>query len=191
MLSYQWARRVRFGIALWSAEVRHWTLTLPGAIRTPTQGFFVLKRGWENLRKSMQRSVGTWHYATFVELHPKRFGIAHCHIISLANAPYRLKDLAHHSGFGYQAKDDPVSGKEAAYYVTKYTSKQGSQMPKGFHRVRLSQRWPKFPEPEFDAELLPQHHKEPLFDYITRVASVVGLPVETCRTRWLDKSQDL
>jgi hypothetical protein len=164
-LSRRWARRVRYGIALWPGQARHWVITLPPEIKTSAQGFWLLPKAWNAFRMAIQRSIGEWHYAAFIELHPKRTGIAHVHIVSLQATNGRLKDMAHHAGFGFIASDDLIEGWEAAYYVAKYTSKQGEQMPKGFHRVRLDQQWPVLPEPWNFPLVIPRKAKEPLADY--------------------------
>src|SRR6266576_3707725 len=155
VLSYRWAIRVRYGMALHGGAAYHWTLTLPGRIKTGSFAFMVLKGGWDNLRKAMQRERGTWDYAAFVEIHPKRIGIAHFHVVSFEASSERIKDRAVRAGFGYMATEQLIEGWEAAQYVSKYTSKQGKEMPKNFHRVRLSQHWPKLPSALYEIPLLP------------------------------------
>jgi len=191
VLSYRWGTRVRYGLALWNGPKRLWTLTLDGRIKTTDVAFGILGECWDNLRKTMQRAIGRWNYAAFVELHPSRAGIAHFHIVSLAESPGRLKDVAHHAGFGYQAKDDPIDGPKAAYYVAKYTSKQGSVMPRNFRRVRLSRGWPALPDPVYDVPILPIRKHEALADYFIRVATVAGITPADAALRWEHPEADL
>lgn len=191
VLSYRWATRIRYGLALWDGPSRHWTLTLSGKVKSPVFAFGILGECWDNLRKTMQRACGTWNYAAFVELHPSRAGIAHFHVVSLADCPGRLKDVAHHAGFGYQAKDDPITGRGASYYVSKYTSKQGEDMPKGFRRVRLSRGWPSLPEAAYDVALLIPEKHEDLPEYFLRVAATTGLSSMDVAARWEHKELDL
>jgi len=190
-LSYRWGLRVRYGMALWPGECFHVTLTLPGQVKTPAFGFFVLKRAWDNYRKAMQRTVRKFDYAAFVELHPKRLGIAHFHIIALQGCPERINDFAHHAGFGFKATQDPVEGWKAAWYVAKYTSKQGDQMPKGFRRVRLSRRWPKLPDPIYDVPIYPPAKNEELDRYIQRIHRKTGVGIPDLQARWQYPQFDL
>lgn len=191
VLSYRWGQRVRYGLALWPDTARLWTLTLPGTIKSASFAFRILPGCWDNLRKHMQRSVGKWQYAAFVELHPKRAGIAHFHIVSLAGCPERLNDFAHHAGFGYKATDTEIEGVKASYYVSKYTSKQGAEMPKGFRRVRLSAQWPKLPLPTYDVEILPIRKSESLPGYFARIAATAGITTMDAMARWEHKELDL
>lgn len=190
-LSWRWAERVRYGIALWPGMAFLWTVTLPGSVRTPERGFQVLRGAWDNLRKSLQRQLPAFHYAAFVELHPHRSGIAHFHIVSLHKCPGRLKDVAHHAGFGYQAKEQEITGKEVAGYVAKYTSKQGAEMPKGFRRVRLSRTWPKLPAPLYDVPVLPAKPSESLQEYFLRIAARADITPPDAAARWEHPEYDL
>ncbi len=193
ILAWQWASRVRYGIALWPLSAYHWTLTVPGEIFTPDYAFEVVTAAWDNLRKHCQRKMPYFHYAAFVELHPNRVGIAHLHIITLHWSIGRLKDMAHHAGFGYEADETTVSGSLAAYYVSKYTSKQGKDMPKGYRRVRLSQSWPKLPSLPSDTPVLPIRTKESLPEYFLRVHETSQVLPSELQRRWLesDMPQDL
>lgn len=190
-LSHHWANRIRYGLALWDGPKRHWVLTLPGHIKTASFGFYVLKRAWHNFYTAIQRQGTPFYYAAFVELHPKRFGIAHFHIVSLRASPGRLKDIAHHAGFGFIDSDDEIEGKLAAYYVSKYTSKQGSQMPKGFRRVRVSRVWPSLPTPIPDPPIITLGTGEQLGAYLQRVFNQTGVPLPDLLARWEHPELDL
>lgn len=191
VLSYRHATRVRYGIALWPDEAYFWTLTLPGHIKNAYFGFHVLKHAWKNLRQTVQRYYGEFQYAAFVEIHPKRTGIAHFHIVSLCPCPGRIKDVAIHSGFGHQATEALVEGREAAYYVAKYTSKQGAQMPKGFRRVRYSRDWPSLPDALYDVAVYPLQKGEALTEYLERVFSLTGLLPSAGLVLWNHPEYDL
>jgi len=182
---------VRYGIALWPNEAYHWTLTLPPQVTTPEFAFQILPKLWDNLRKECQRKLPDFHYAAFVELHPHRAGIAHFHIVSLHKSPYRLKDLVHHQGFGYMATESLIEGKKAAYYVSKYTSKQGEEMPKGFRRVRLDRAWPRLPDPIPEFPVLPMRKEEPLGEYLLRISRISHITTEEALRRWGDRDSDI
>lgn len=191
VLSYRWATRVRYGMALHGGASYHWTLTLPGKIKTSAFAFMALPSMWDNLRKTMQREHKKWDYAAFVEIHPHRTGIAHFHIITFEASSTRIKDRAAHAGFGYMATEQLIEGWEAAFYVTKYTSKQGKQMPKGFRRVRLSQAWPKLPTAVYEIPLLPLRTKETLGNYLERISMVTTVSQIDLLARWEHKELDL
>lgn len=189
-LAWRWAERVRYGIALdgWH-DAYFWTLTLPPWVQYAKTGFRLLPDMWDRFRREIQAVYQTWHYAAFVECHPQRNYIPHFHLISLSNAPYRLKDIAVHCGFGYEAWDRQITGKQAAGYVTKYVSKQGYGMPKGFRRVRISYRWPKLPKPAYDKTVYPIKTRESLKAYIRRIAVLTGRGYDELMSSWLDSKQ--
>lgn len=191
VLAYRWGTRVRYGLALHGGSSYHWTLTLPGKIKTSRYAFLVLPHLWDNLRKGLQRDVGKWDYAAFVEIHPHRVGIAHFHIVTFTKSPDRLKDRAHHAGFGYMATEQLIEGWKAAYYVSKYTSKQGTEMPKGFRRVRLSQGWPNLPTALYDVPLIPMLARESFSTYLHRVALASQQAEIDLFARWEHKELDL
>lgn len=191
VLSYRWATRVRYGMALHGGPAYHWTLTLPGKIKSSTFAFVVLPGMWDNLRKTMQRERKRWDYAAFVEIHPHRTGIAHFHVVTFEASTSRIKDRAVHAGFGYMATEQLIEGWEAARYVSKYTSKQGKEMPKGFRRVRLSQHWPALPHPLYEVPLLPMSGKETLSAYVTRIHLATAVDELSLLARWQHKELDL
>lgn len=191
VLAWRWAERVRFGIALWPGPAYFWTLTLPGWVDSPARGYEILPQRWDNIRREMQHETEDFQYAAFVEAHPHRMDIPHFHIISLCKAPARLKDMAVAAGFGYQAKEVQINGSMAASYVSKYTSKQGRQMPKGFRRVRISQAWPRLPDPLYPLAVYPMMRGEGLQAYIGRVSRLTHtLPSKLVAT-WQDRAADV
>jgi hypothetical protein len=190
-LTWRCAKRVWLGVDAFDGDAYHQFLTLPGKIGSPAFGFWVLKRAWDNYRKSMQRSLGKWGYAAFVELHPRRTGIAHFHIISLAQCPERINDLAAHCGFGWSAHEGIVVGVGAAFEVSKYISKQGAAMPKGFRRVRLSQAWPRLPEPNSDLVVYAKAKKEGFDHYSHRVHALTSAEIPDLLARWEHSEYDV
>lgn len=187
-LAWRWAQRVRYGIALWPLrDAYFWTLTLPGWVEVPQTGFRILPDMWDRLRREVQRFVPVWQYAAFVECHPHRNLIPHFHIISLAPSPYRLNDLAVHCGFGYKTWERQITSQHAAAYVTKYSSKQGYVMPRGFRRIRLSHCWPRLPSPDYDQTVFPIKARESVKAYILRIGLLTKVDRVTLLARWLDK----
>lgn len=189
--SYRWAERIKYGIDLAKPyDAYMWTLTLPAWVKVAPTGFRILPDLWDKLRCELRKSYRAWDYAAFVECHPQRGLIPHFHIISLKAAPYRLKDLAKHCGFGYMATEKQITSKGAAGYVTKYCSKQGYAMPKHFRRVRVSRGWPKLPLPLYEHTILRQQSRESVPAYVRRVANVLDMPYTELLARWLAKNDD-
>lgn len=185
-LAFRWGQRVRYGIALQpTRSAWFWTLTLPPWVETANQGYKILPARWDNLRKSLQRSVGTWDYCAFIEAHPHRHLIPHFHLVSIQKCPSRLKDLAVHCGFGYQAKEIPINGAAASYYVAKYANKTDMAIPRHFRRVRVSRRWPSLPSPVYEVPVYPVKKREALSAYFLRMSALLGHPVDILRDRWL------
>jgi hypothetical protein len=186
MLAYRWAERVRYGISLWPLHDSYfWTFTLPAWVAYPKTGFRILPDLWDHLRREIQKVYPHWHYAAFVECHPHRHFIPHFHVISLAAAPYRLNDLAAHCGFGFKSWDRQITSKAAAQYVTKYASKQGYVMPRGFRRVRISYGWPKLPKPSYSKRVYPMKAHESVKAYVRRIAILTGEDYGLLMGQWL------
>jgi hypothetical protein len=183
----QWSWRVSLHVSGTGKPAFFWTLTLGRKYKTAAEGFAALPRLWDRFRKYIKRlQPGVWQYVAFVEGQPKRGHMPHFHIISLTKCPKRLKDVAVWSGFGYEAKETRVTSGKAAAYVAKYASKQSPVTPKGFRRVRSSQGWTKLPK-HGDDILIVQATKESLQDYLTRVASETGIPMDAIVEAWLSK----
>lgn len=186
VLAWRWAERIRYGLELAQPRSAYfWTLTLPAWVHYPKTGFRILPGLWDRLRKSVSRGAGSWSYAAFVECHPHRSLIPHYHIISLTWPHRRLKDLAVHCGFGYEAKIKQITSKGAAAYVSKYCSKQGYAMPKNFRRVRVSRDWPKLPDPGYDKEVIYPLARESTQAYVRRVALLTGEDYNDLMSSWL------
>jgi len=108
----------------------------------------VLPHAWDMLRKRMTRTSPNVDYMLVPE--PHKSGKLHLHGLFI-DAPLKRKwwkDNARACGFGYQAdmkEVERVGG--VAAYVGKYIGKtlQNSNLPKRFHRVRVSSGFPHLP----------------------------------------------
>jgi len=192
VLAWRWAQRVSYGVALWPGHrCWMWTLTLPAWVQDAPTGYKILPSRWQSLREALRWRIHDFQYAAFVEAHPHRHLIPHFHIVALHEAPERLKDLAVHAGFGYQAKEVEINGKVAVNYVCKYASKGQSTFPRNFRRVRISQAWPKLPTPVYEYAVYPIDRGEALTAYLLRMSTTLGYTVDLLRDRWLDHSRDV
>lgn len=121
----------------------------------------VFAHSWPLLRKRVSRQTDS-EYLMVPEQH--RSGKLHIHMLTTAKLPKKWwKDNARACGMGYQVAVEPITdaGKAAGYtlkYVTKSLDFQA--WPKGFHRVRTSQGWPRPPKGDqldgWTFELLPK-----------------------------------
>jgi hypothetical protein len=181
-----------YGISLRTdKEPWFWTLTLPAWVQDAATGYKVLPGRWDRLRRRLQQGYPQFLYAAFVEAHPHRYLIPHFHVITFAPAPGRLKDVAVHAGFGYEAKELEINGKIAASYVSKYVCKRESAIPRNFRRVRISQTWPELPAPEYEYQVYPVDRGEALQAYLLRMSITLRNPVDILRDRWLDHTRDV
>lgn len=154
-----------------------------GGYKKASDAYEDIPRMFDSLRKFMRREHDEWTYLAFVEGQPKRGGMPHFHIISMFAAPYRLKDLAWHYGFGYQAKEILIESPQAAQYVAKYASKGDKSIPKGFRRVRASQDWEKLP-PRSRAPYIVQAREENIASYLIRVSENTHLTLDEAGVKW-------
>lgn len=189
-LSKEWAWRASLHITAANQPAYFWTLTLRGNVQTAYQGFRVIPKSWDSLRKTMQRQVGKWSYLAFIECHPKRSHIPHFHVLSLSPAPVvgkhisaPIKDLAYRSGFGYMATEELVASWKAAWYVAKYASKHDTSIPRNFRRCRSSRDWAKLPEHELPAYLV-KSRAEHFWEFYLRVAEATGCDPEQIMLRY-------
>jgi len=106
-----------------------------------------LPHQWDKLRKRMKRAEPQLQYVVLPEHHKN--DRLHLHAIITADLRTRwYKDNARECGMGYMAEAETLDTPEyAGFYATKYMTKQleSSKFVKGFHRVRTSKGWPKFP----------------------------------------------
>lgn len=160
------------------------TFTLKGKRLSIHKAYELLPVLWERLRKRFQRMYADWQYIAFVEGQPKRQNMPHFHVISNYEPPakrnaqgvitqHNMHNFAHSVGFGFEADLQPVDTITAAFYVTKYMSKQGTEAPKNFRRVRASAGVEKLP-PNTDKKYIVRSRGEGVMQYIARVADVTG-----------------
>lgn len=163
------------------------TLTLPGKIKLSDNGYKMLPKLWNRLRMRMRRKYGDkWSYLAFVEGQQKtRGGMPHFHVISTQPLPistskrgyiskHKIHGYAVGCGFGFEADQKPVSDKGAAWYVSKYASKQDRSVPKGARRVRPSADWYKEDKAAHEPYFVPAYG-EGTIEFIDRVASITGV----------------
>lgn len=186
VLAWRWAERVRFGIDL--AQPRDplfWTLTLPGRYVSPENAYRKLPNLWAGIRQTLRRQFGVFPYCAFVEGQPHRLDMPHFHLITFQWPNGRLKDLAVHCGFGFEADISQVNGPRAARYVSKYASKQPRAMPRNFRRVRVSQDWPRLPQPAYELDVIYRNKRESVKAYVRRVAVQTGEDYSYLMGQWL------
>jgi len=167
--SREWARIAKWGVDHLDEPAWFWTLTMSRRIKTRERAFAVLPALWDSLRKAVQRSGGVWLYIAFVEGQPHRVAMPHFHVLGNIASWREFSEIAVAAGFGYQAKEKPITSDGAASYVSKYASKQGWDAPRGFRRVRASQKWPRPPDEPRDKYLV-RSNRETLFGFLERVA---------------------
>lgn len=163
----------------------------------------MLPKLWDTLRKRFQRAYkGEWDYLAFVEGQQQtRGGMPHFHIISTRPLPietsktgytskHKVHNFARLFGFGYECDQKAVSDKGAAYYVSKYASKQDASVPRGTRRVRATQSWYKDPKAERKPLLVPARNED-LAHFIDRVSSETGISHETLANAYIDAKAEL
>ncbi len=191
-LAHHWALNILYGSLLMRPNPLYFiTLTMPGWMSDPAIGYKELPKCWDNFRKTMQRSAYCYSYAAFAEEQHENRDMVHLHIITRANLPSRLNDLAVRCGFGPQARNLIVSGHGASYYVSKYATKNLPHAPHGFRRVRISQDWPRLPEPDLPQDYIPREPKESTKTYIARCAATLGYQVAELSDRWQNEAIDI
>jgi hypothetical protein len=184
MNARKWAWRAHYQLETDTRPCRFWTLTMPGSMPSVWRAFDALPTLWDAMRKTMQREHGSWLYLAFVEGQAQRNGMPHFHLLTYQPAPYRLKDLAAHLGFGYQAWDVLVNSGQAASYVSKYASKGDPVMPKNFRRVRCSRDWKALPNQSREPYIV-RSPKETIEVYLERVSDRTNTPIDDVAARWL------
>jgi len=167
------------------------TFTMPGWMKDAEQGYQELPKCWKNLQQTINRKFGYFVYAAFVEEQHENRDMPHLHIITLTSLPARLNEIALHCGFGFQAQNLLMSGNSASYYVAKYASKNLLYAPFKFRRVRISQVWPRLPDPELPADVLPMLKSETIKQYIFRIAALLDYDVQTLDERFTNYALDI
>jgi len=191
-LAHRWALNIYYGSLLMRPNPLYFiTLTMPGWMSDPAQGYQELPRCWKNFTYHMQKSAYSSAYAAFAEEQHVNRDMVHLHIITRANLPTRLNDLAVRCGFGPQSRNVIVSGPGAAFYVSKYASKNLPHAPSGFRRVRISRDWPRLPEPDLPYDYIPREPKESTRSYIARCAAALGYQVAELAERYENHAIDI
>lgn len=182
-LAFQWAKRAKIGVD--DRIAYFWTLTQPASVKLPKFAFRILPAQWDNLRKYCQRAFGKWSYFAVVEGQPHRGDMPHFHLLCFEEPPKRLKDIAVHCGFGYQAYVEPVVDKKAARYVSKYLTKQSPVTPAKFRRVRTSRDWPPLP-PYEKSPYIVKSRLEHWLEFFIRAEQATGVDLQLLLDRWCD-----
>jgi len=137
---------------------------------------------WKKLRQRAYRASGGFQYLLIPEQH--KDGRLHVHAIETAGLGKRWwKDNGRACGLGFMADEGIArTAGGAANYVVKYLSKSlaYTAWPKGFRRVRPSQKWPKMPElPELEGwyfeVLSPAENLSIAFDDMERAGYTVAI----------------
>ncbi len=191
-LAYQWARNIYYGACLMRPLPLYFvTLTMPGWMSNPAQGYKELPICFDKFRRLMQKSASYYAYAAFAEEQHVSRNMVHLHIITRSNMPSRLNDLAVHCGFGPQSRNIIISSVGASFYVSKYASKSLPHAPSGFRRVRISESWPRLPDPILPADYIPMEPRESLKAYIARCAAALGYQVADLAERYDNHAIDI
>jgi hypothetical protein len=113
----------------------------------PGHSILRFRKSWPKMRKRLvYHNGGKFEYLLIPERH--KSGVLHAHF--MANLPIalsKIKDMAYLSGLGYISDLEAVfDARGAIFYVTKYLTKNldDPAWPTGFHRVRVSKKWPKY-----------------------------------------------
>ncbi len=189
------------------------TITQPGSVKSPEFAYSILHSQWDGFRNRWQywakKQGRRWEwkyqtnfrgfmpvcysdstptlYAAFVEGQSRREGMPHFHIIATCVPDVEtLRKWCVKSGLGYQCDIQRVSGNSgAAWYVSKYSTKSSDAaiMPVGFHRVRISEDWPriKWRSEERENVACVRIQRESTQAFAWRCAMMFGLnPDEVC-----------
>lgn len=150
----RWVLRAKMGATEYMKQglrVDFVTITSHEKLATFEQTEYVWRFAWDKLYKAIKRKAIRFEYFIVPEKHED--GRMHVHALWTAAVTKKwLKDNARSRGLGHQADVKKVEDSQrAADYVTKYVNKGiGQEMPKGFRRVRTSQKWTDIPEPVTD-----------------------------------------
>ncbi len=149
-----WVLRAQIGVRQYLADGRavdFVTITSNEKLKNFAQTEHVWREAWPVLYAAIKRKNKTLQYMVIPEKHED--GRMHVHALWTAGVTQRwLKDNGRRRGLGYMADVKHVTNVIAATrYVTKYVGKDlGTEVPKKFRRVRVSQGWPDIPAPKSD-----------------------------------------
>lgn len=147
----QWVLRAQIGVRQYIGAGLHVdfiTITSHEKLPDFASTERVWSKAWPVLYAALKRRSSKFQFFIVPEKH--KDGRMHVHALWTANVTQKwIKDNARKRGLGYQAKARPVSDALLAVrYVGKYVGKSlGGDVPKRFRRVRVSQGWPKIPQP--------------------------------------------
>lgn len=133
-------------------EVQFVTVT-SRAYATPYTSLYFFRQNWPKLSRRMKYKTNLWRdyagkdWAYFLVPERHQSGVLHAHILAATHISSEKiwKTAAWQTGFGYIIDvDEMITPKKAAFYVSKYLTKQiaGGLWPKDFMRVRHSRNWP-------------------------------------------------
>jgi len=152
LLKDRWILRAQIGARRYLAageKVDFVTITGHEKLTNFAQTHHVWQSAWPKLYNALKRRNVALQYMIIPEKHDD--GRMHVHALWTAGVTERwLKDNSRKRGLGFMQEVDHVKSVIAAVrYVTKYIGKDlGAEVPKGFHRVRVSNKWPAIPAPE-------------------------------------------
>ncbi len=131
---------IREGLDLWSFV----TITMSAKIRGFRYSISKWPKCWARLSSRIRRAWPGIRYVLLPEQHED--GTLHTHaIMGAAIGNTWISKSAHKCGLGYMSQSKPLrSSSLAAFYVSKYVGKSLTveDWPKGFRRIRTSQKWP-------------------------------------------------
>lgn len=160
----RWVLRVQHGIEFYKMRgEKFWFMTLTSHEKLSDfeNTVQVWPKAWAKLYARMKRVQPDLHYASVPEKHPSS-GRLHMHYLinegfgseSKENQGRWIKDIPRECGFGFMNEIEPLNDSYlAAYYVTKYISKnlEVYGWPRNLRRIRVSAHWPELPpDSEFE-----------------------------------------
>lgn len=151
LLKDRWLLRAQMGAKQFlnaGEQVDFVTITGHERLKDFAQTHHVWQSAWPKLYNAIKRRNVAFQYMLIPEAHED--GRMHVHALWTAGVTKRwLKDNSRKRGLGFMQDVDRVKSVIAAVrYVTKYIGKDlGGDVPKGFHRVRVSGKWPVIPKP--------------------------------------------
>ena len=151
LASWVWAQRLKHGIEVYrESGLSDWqmlTITSHEKLRGMSSCLSVWPKAWGKLSTRLRRETAPLRYALMPELHKDTR--VHVHLLTNATVSERwLKNNARECGLGYQVAADEIDdAARAVFYAIKYLGKSAGDVdwPRGFRRVRTSQKWPEMP----------------------------------------------
>jgi len=128
------------------------TITSHERLRNFAQTETVWRSAWPEIYNVLKRRNPALEYMLIPERH--KDGRMHVHAIwNAGQGRKQLKKIVRSRGLGYMLDVSHIAEPHnAVWYVTKYVSKDlGADVPAKFHRVRVSQNWPRIAKPDNDA----------------------------------------